>query len=43
MLAYTCAQTSLCGAQNVRCMIVYANMLLGAQKNKKTCTNASNF
>ena len=32
-LAYTRAQTTIWGALNVRCTIVYANMLLGARKN----------
>ena len=37
---YTRAWTTIWGAQNVRCTIVYANMLLGAQK---MCTKVSNF
>ena len=32
-LTCTCAQMTIQGAQNARCLIVYANMLLRAQKN----------
>ena len=32
-LAYMCAQVNISVAQNVRCTIVYANMLLGERKN----------
>ena len=32
-LAYTCAQLTIWGVQNLRCTIVYVNMLLGAPKN----------
>ena len=32
MLAYPHAQTTIY-VQNVRCTVMYANMLLGAQKN----------
>ena len=32
-LVYTRTQMNIWGARNVRCTIVYAKMLLGAQKN----------